>query len=262
MLKLKNGSGVSCDACNAAASSVYCRADLAYLCNSCDSRIHAAAHRHERVMICASCARAPAVFRSMDDPSSSLCSSCYFEDSSDRRHYRPPFLTLPDNTDGEIDIKDEDDEQEAASWLLLNDGNLNLDDYDSCSNFDESNNSQSNHHQDYSVPQKHCFISLGLDYEGSKTGNAYSPAALYQSSFFTSDVAKVPETSAENSGDPFSRPACVMDREARVLRYREKKKNRKFEKMIRYASRKAYAETRPRIKGRFVKRTDVHIACS
>lgn len=41
------------------------------------------------------------------------------------------------------------------------------------------------------------------------------------------------------------------------MRYREKRKNRKFEKTIRYASRKAYAETRPRIKGRFAKRTDM-----
>lgn len=51
-------------------------------------------------------------------------------------------------------------------------------------------------------------------------------------------------------------PAAGMDREARVLRYKEKRKNRKFEKTIRYASRKAYAETRPRVKGRFAKRTD------
>jgi hypothetical protein len=50
---------------------------------------------------------------------------------------------------------------------------------------------------------------------------------------------------------------CGMDREARVMRYREKRKNRKFEKTIRYASRKAYAETRPRIKGRFAKRTEI-----
>ncbi|MCL7038323.1 hypothetical protein MKW94_004609 [Papaver nudicaule] len=50
-----------------------------------------------------------------------------------------------------------------------------------------------------------------------------------------------------------------VDREARVLRYREKRKNRKFEKTIRYASRKAYAETRPRIKGRFAKRTENEI---
>lgn len=48
-----------------------------------------------------------------------------------------------------------------------------------------------------------------------------------------------------------------MSREARVLRYREKRKNRKFEKTIRYASRKAYAETRPRIKGRFAKRNEI-----
>lgn len=49
------------------------------------------------------------------------------------------------------------------------------------------------------------------------------------------------------------------DREARVLRYKEKRKNRRFEKTIRYASRKAYAEIRPRIKGRFAKRSDVDV---
>jgi hypothetical protein len=46
-----------------------------------------------------------------------------------------------------------------------------------------------------------------------------------------------------------------LEREARLMRYREKRKNRRFEKTIRYASRKAYAETRPRVKGRFAKRT-------
>ncbi|GBG92894.1 hypothetical protein CBR_g57652 [Chara braunii] len=48
-----------------------------------------------------------------------------------------------------------------------------------------------------------------------------------------------------------------LAREARVKRYKEKRKNRKFEKIIRYASRKAYAESRPRIKGRFAKRGDI-----
>lgn len=68
---------------------------------------------------------------------------------------------------------------------------------------------------------------------------------------------------AKGTIDLFSNPQVQvatqlspMDREARVLRYREKKKTRKFEKTIRYASRKAYAETRPRIKGRFAKRTN------
>lgn len=43
-----------------------------------------------------------------------------------------------------------------------------------------------------------------------------------------------------------------------VLRYREKKKARKFDKRVRYASRKARADVRRRVKGRFVKAGDVY----
>lgn len=42
-------------------------------------------------------------------------------------------------------------------------------------------------------------------------------------------------------------------RSSAVMRYREKKKNRKFDKRVRYASRKARADVRQRVKGRFVK---------
>ncbi|CAI9113581.1 OLC1v1014209C1 [Oldenlandia corymbosa var. corymbosa] len=45
------------------------------------------------------------------------------------------------------------------------------------------------------------------------------------------------------------------EREARVLRYREKRRTRLFSKKIRYEVRKLNAEKRPRMKGRFVKRT-------
>lgn len=41
-----------------------------------------------------------------------------------------------------------------------------------------------------------------------------------------------------------------------MLKYREKRKTRKFSKTIRYELRKTYAEMRPRIKGRFAKRSD------
>ncbi|KAK6913045.1 CCT domain [Dillenia turbinata] len=44
------------------------------------------------------------------------------------------------------------------------------------------------------------------------------------------------------------------EREARVLRYKEKRRSRLFAKRIRYEVRKLNAEKRPRIKGRFVKR--------
>ena len=87
----------------------------------------------------------------------------------------------------------------------------------------------------------------------------------------SSDVGVVPDVSSMGDiSNPYGVPgvpgmmvqppaqaAIGLDREARVMRYREKRKNRKFEKTIRYASRKAYAETRPRIKGRFAKRTDM-----
>lgn len=44
-------------------------------------------------------------------------------------------------------------------------------------------------------------------------------------------------------------------REARVTRYREKRRTRLFAKKIRYEVRKLNAEKRPRMKGRFVKRS-------
>ena len=75
------------------------------------------------------------------------------------------------------------------------------------------------------------------------------------------EVGVVPDA-AESLGKSEGAAAVAvlgMDREARVLRYREKRKNRKFEKTIRYASRKAYAETRPRIKGRVAKRSELEV---
>ncbi|XVE64060.1 hypothetical protein DITRI_Ditri07aG0070800 [Diplodiscus trichospermus] len=52
------------------------------------------------------------------------------------------------------------------------------------------------------------------------------------------------------------------EREARVSRYREKRRTRLFSKKIRYEVRKLNAEKRPRMKGRFVKRTSFISAIS
>ncbi|KAK1619289.1 hypothetical protein QYE76_024806 [Lolium multiflorum] len=51
------------------------------------------------------------------------------------------------------------------------------------------------------------------------------------------------------------RPKADGWREARVSRYREKRRTRLFAKKIRYEVRKLNAEKRPRMKGRFVKRS-------
>jgi CCT motif len=57
--------------------------------------------------------------------------------------------------------------------------------------------------------------------------------------------------------DPATRAAMLHSRHEKLQRFREKKRNRHFKKTIRYASRKAYAEVRPRIKGRFARKDEV-----
>ncbi|KAI3948744.1 hypothetical protein MKX01_022158 [Papaver californicum] len=57
----------------------------------------------------------------------------------------------------------------------------------------------------------------------------------------------------ESSWDPSLETGSPQAREKAKMRYKEKKKTRTFGKQIRYASRKARADTRKRVKGRFVK---------
>jgi CCT motif/B-box zinc finger len=58
------------------------------------------------------------------------------------------------------------------------------------------------------------------------------------------------EAAAAAAAAPIPEPE--LTRLERVARYRQKRARRNFKKTIRYQSRKAYAEIRPRIKGRFV----------
>lgn len=98
---------------------------------------------------------------------------------------------------------------------------------------------------------------LGL---GGGGGGGCNPATTssatimsFCGSTFTDAASAVPGDPAANNGggaDP------AVDREAKVMRYKEKRKRRRYEKQIRYASRKAYAEMRPRVKGRFAKVPD------
>ncbi|XP_052117029.1 zinc finger protein CONSTANS-LIKE 2 [Arachis duranensis] len=322
-----------CDTCRSAPCAVFCRADSAYLCASCDARVHAAntlASRHERVWVCEACERAPAAFLCKAD-AASLCSSCDADIHSANplasRHqrvpigpmYGPPSVPVT-RTNGEFvgmveDEEDEDDdEEEAASWLLLNNTNttaaVTAGTNNNHNNSNSSNNNQNHHHHQqqsnnngflfggevdeyldlvdcnscgdddnnhhHSNNNNNHFAVDGVDHRYELWWWNYNASISQSVSVSSMEVGVVPESSISNGSichsrppkgtiDLFSGPTPMqmsshltpMDREARVLRYREKKKTRKFEKTIRYASRKAYAETRPRIKGRFAKRTDV-----
>ena len=189
-----------CDTCRAAACTVYCRADSAYLCTTCDARVHAAnrvASRHERVWVCEACERAPAAFLCKAD-AASLCTACDADIHSAnplaRRHHRVPILPIsgsshvPPAADpvdgflGQDDVDetiDEEDEDEAASWLLINpvknsnnqsngflfggevDEYLDLVENYDCPDQNQFNDQYSHHHhhqaqqqQLFSVPQK------------------------------------------------------------------------------------------------------------
>nr|UOF76496.1 CONSTANS-like protein [Olimarabidopsis pumila] len=307
----------ACDTCRSAACTVYCEADSAYLCNTCDARVHAAnrvASRHERVRVCQSCESAPAAFLCKAD-AASLCTACDAEIHSAnplaRRHQRVPILPLSANScssmaPSETDAENDEDDREVASWLLpnpgKNSGNQNngflfgveyLDLVDYSSSMD--NQFEDHHYSQYQrsfggdgvVPlqveestshlqQSQHNFQLGINY-GCSSGAHYNNSLKdlnYSASVSSMDISVVPESTASDitvqhprepkvttnqlSGPPTQmvQQLTPMEREARVLRYREKKKTRKFDKTIRYASRKAYAEIRPRIKGRFAKRIE------
>ncbi|CAA6662295.1 unnamed protein product [Spirodela intermedia] len=82
---------------------------------------------------------------------------------------------------------------------------------------------------------------------------APSPSPSLETATPSAEEIEAVETSEDGGGWAAPLVAGAVDREARVMRYREKRRNRRFEKIIRYASRKAYAESRRRVKGRFVK---------
>ena len=61
----------------------------------------------------------------------------------------------------------------------------------------------------------------------------------------------------KNSLFPPSKKKNSRSRAERVARFREKRARRSFTKTIRYESRRAYADVRPRFKGRFASKEEV-----
>ncbi|KAL8136975.1 hypothetical protein V2J09_002976 [Rumex salicifolius] len=320
-----------CDSCKSSAALLFCRADSAFLCGACDSKIHAAnrlASRHERVWMCEVCEQAPAAVTCKAD-AAALCTSCdrdiHSANPLARRHERVPVVPFY-HTPSDLSVRSStasvllapgdvpqppsvDTAYADDSWLIPNlQGKLaNADfmcssDIDSfldsgCPDFDVKipvneqqlgNNrsflfgagtdsvvpTQTKNRHPNNLYNDSCFE---IDFSQSKLSPFNFSAQCISQSVSSSDVGIVPDGNANSisedsnfsltksmstksgvvDGGSAAQPLQLsrIDREAKVMRYREKRKNRKFEKTIRYASRKAYAETRPRIKGRFARRT-------
>ncbi|KAL0359795.1 UNVERIFIED_CONTAM: Zinc finger protein CONSTANS-LIKE 5 [Sesamum angustifolium] len=293
--KMKHERVWMCEVCEQAPAAVTCKADAAALCVTCDRDIHSAnplAGRHERVAVVPFYDTAESVV--MKSAAAALlvpagdCNSNIFvadpPSQPDRKLDTNGYI--PDSwipTSPIITAKLPAEAPDLKSMELL------FQDSDQLLDF-QNYQISSQPYSDSVVPVQ-TTIKLPvparltrdhssenrfeIDFTRSNINaynSSYTTASLSHSvSSSSMDVGVVPDgSSLSEISYPFSRninssvdlngnqgsQVVGMDREARVLRYKEKRKNRKFEKTIRYASRKAYAETRPRIKGRFAKRTD------
>lgn len=254
--------GRQCDSCKGAPSLLFCHADAVYLCGTCDARVHGASRRHARVWLCEVCEQAPAAVACKAD-AAVLCAACdadvHAANPLARRHERVPVVPFFDPLDSTLRPSSEL-LFETAGWGLQNE--LDVKSNDLVENYLDFDKGMA---MDSVVPAvaKPVTVPLAgfllpessgeLDFTRSKIN--YTSLS---NSISSSEVGMVPDGAvASAAGTQVSDVGAVqLDREARVMRYREKRKNRRFEKTIRYASRKAYAESRPRIKGRFAKRTE------
>ncbi|KAL9242252.1 hypothetical protein vseg_016271 [Gypsophila vaccaria] len=280
-----------CEVCEQAPAAVTCKADAAVLCVSCDHDIHSAnplARRHERVPVvpffdsaadaaARSSAAAPIPKAGGDDcdaeawlipnPNSNFvyhesylinCGNQNLGKISQTQNYDSLCFAISDSvvpsqskehfnfSNKSNRVFDSSFEIDFTQPAKHNNKNYNYD-----NNYDYNYNDKDDKQQmfssfDFSAHQ-HSVSSSEIGVVPDENTN--SPSENSQT--IGNSVAGGGATAAAARGDQ----APALDRVARVLRYREKRKNRKFEKTIRYASRKAYAETRPRIKGRFAKRT-------
>lgn len=228
--------GAACGVCGGAAT-VYCAADAAALCVPCDAAVHAAnplASRHDRVPLAVAMAAASSgvydhLFAPDDDAASSWAAAAAAGAAVQGQGQGSPNDSSSSFTNDSAGGGGGGG-AERSLFDLLSDVDIM-----SCG---------------------------GGGLASSFDGAAAPPLWLHPGQL----AALTPWSPADSVVVPTSAAGAVAAaaaaREERVRRYREKRKNRKFQKTIRYASRKAYAEARPRIKGRFVKRATTAAASS
>ncbi|KAL6659168.1 hypothetical protein ACP70R_003208 [Stipagrostis hirtigluma subsp. patula] len=224
--------GACCCAVCGGAAAVYCAADAAALCARCDAAVHAAnplASRHERVPLSAAAAAVA--------EASGVYDALFAADDVDAAASWPAAAAQgqgsPHNDSSSTSFTTSDSGAERSLFDLLSDVDLTA-----CGGAGGQ------------MPD-----GVGSVHHGAAPFWAQPALAAWATSWPPADASVVVPAAA-------AVVAAAAEREARVRRYREKRKNRKFQKTIRYASRKAYAEARPRIKGRFVKRAPAAAAAA
>lgn len=285
-----------CEVCEQAPASVTCKADAAALCVTCDRDIHSAnplARRHDRIPVVPFYDSAEAVVKStagdLLDPISGYGHTHEFNSSVAREDNNDSWGVPTTTTNANCKFPSRTSQTDMKSIDLfasadrlfdfgfpittevkhqsqfrdsVNDGVVPVQTTVPTTNFPQA---QRVDHQSPGTPYEIDFTRSTTNSNNKSNSQSYN----HNVSCSSMDAGVVPEqqksmleishpfmVAVKNGETQITKKLSGMDREARVLRYREKRKKRKFEKKIRYASRKAYAEMRPRIKGRFAKRTE------
>ncbi|WOK95029.1 zinc finger protein CONSTANS-LIKE 3-like [Canna indica] len=269
-----------CEVCEQAPASVTCKADAAALCAACDADIHSAnplARRHERVPLApffeplASAAplrRPPAAGFPFGVPAAEEDASAAEATAATSWLLSHPYTKgLMETPEGKsADFFSDVDPYLDLEYATSIDGRIR-----------QADGVVPVHAKtvatigDVGAPLPVPFLppdgAFELDLVGPKSSYSTYTTDSLSHSVSSLEFGVVPDGGGgggakgvmTDAADPqvIGGGGRAADREARVMRYREKRKTRRFEKTIRYASRKAYAETRPRIKGRFVKRSEI-----
>ncbi|KAK4802129.1 hypothetical protein SAY86_000332 [Trapa natans] len=286
--------GYMCDFCGEQRSMVYCRSDAACLCLSCDRNVHSAnalSKRHSRTLVCERCESQPAIVRCTEERVS-LCHDCDWKSheasTSSPTHKRqtincysgcPSAAELSSIWSSILQIPSVDDTtcEEELGLMSIAENSLKT---CSCVGSESNTNHAETETENGSSsaqrvnPQPACSIASAESMMSSKTEPipCFTSRKTHSNLSFsgltgegtTYDYQDCGASSMHHMGEP---PWCPpssessqpsVSRSNAVMRYKEKKKNRKFVKRVRYASRKARADVRRRVKGRFVKAGDAY----
>ncbi|GFZ12189.1 hypothetical protein Acr_23g0005740 [Actinidia rufa] len=238
--------GSICNVCRAVSCALSCHVDLAFLCAGCDAMVHSSN---------------PMKLWHM--------SSIEKEVIKDHKANEEITEEYKDEIDSWLLLdSDNNDEQRKNEFTCGEvDEYLALEEYNSCMAKSVPNSIQSPASHSIQLAgaseqrreQWHNFY-LGMENEMLKAGFIHNPSRSQSVSLPFMDAGIILEATMSSISDSYSRltggpfglhsntallippNSSRMNREAKVRRYREKRKARKFEKKPRYASRKGYAD--------------------
>ncbi|KAM0824794.1 hypothetical protein ACQ4PT_069979 [Festuca glaucescens] len=250
----------ACNNCLTERAVVFCPSDGARLCLECDGAVHGAsalAGLHARAPLCDACGAAPAAIRCGQ---ATLCAEC-----ADRRG--PPEGTYARSaieeytgcpTPAEIlrilSVEAPSSQEDFDQWLADKLPQILEEVQPVMTSATLLQSMGNDHHQSLLLDGFPTFCpNLPLIAPPPPTENGDLHDGSQPQQMLVAD-----EKAAAHQQDPSSITKKREERDRAKLRYNEKKKNRKFCKQIMYASRKARADTRKRVKGRFAKATNEH----